>query len=257
MAESSKENGEKSSVTGNEHFVRDLIEAVRKEEIIYKPGHKFFRHLIKKHQAYLAVARELTGLGYKDISAERVKQKWNTVKTMYYRHKPSCGNPCTSKNSETGYQFCTKLDFLEETEYKFYRNRKTNSKEETSSVASYQDNGAMATVSVNETQDGMDRLYELLNTAENAQLNGDRNSDGDPQYNEESINGDDNRIGIKRSAEWILFDEQINSKKLELMDLQLEHQRILNQKAEHQVRLAKYEADLMEIKLKKLANNNI
>ncbi|CAD5225067.1 unnamed protein product [Bursaphelenchus okinawaensis] len=371
---------EKLSTTSNEAFVRDLIEAVRKEEIIYKPGHKFFRHLIKKHQAYLAVANALSALGYKDITAERVKQKWNTVKTMYYRHKPNCANPCTSKNAEAGYQFCNKLEFLGDVEYKnrtckgcgrslfkkssnvnrhylrhmdnahkavlmaasvkneysfentnnhvvlkcsssengnnanssvknipastavctrrssrldnetnvddffviekmdnkgvlqefqvnwstrpvrrpssFYRNRKTNSKEETSSTTSFQDNGAMATVSVNETQDGMDRLYELLNTAESAHNHSDKVSEDD--LNEDSMmNGEEPKSRNKRSHDWLLMDEQLQAKKLELMDLKLENQRILNKKAKHEARLAEYEADIVEVKLKRIMEGNL
>lgn len=66
----SDKDNENTSTNSTDDLVRDLIDAVKQEEIIYKPGHKYFRHLIKKHQAYLSVSQHLNSLGYKEISGK-------------------------------------------------------------------------------------------------------------------------------------------------------------------------------------------
>jgi hypothetical protein len=112
-----------SQFLATDDLIRDLIEAVREEEVLYKPGHKHFRHLIKKHEAYVNVANLLKNQGYNDVTAERVKQKWNTIKSVYWRHRATCKNPCDPNTSN--FSFCRDLQFLSEFEFRFYRNRKS------------------------------------------------------------------------------------------------------------------------------------
>lgn len=43
--ESVKDETESNQFLATDDLVRDLIEAVKKEEVLYKPGHKHFRHV--------------------------------------------------------------------------------------------------------------------------------------------------------------------------------------------------------------------
>ena len=65
-----------SQFLATDDLIRELIDCVREQEVLYKPTHKHFRHLIKKHQAYLSVANLLKSKGYADVTGSSSKSSW-------------------------------------------------------------------------------------------------------------------------------------------------------------------------------------
>jgi hypothetical protein len=66
--DSLRDETDSNQFLATDDLIRDLIDAVREEEVLYKPGHKHFRHLIKKHEAYVNVANLLQRRGYSDVT---------------------------------------------------------------------------------------------------------------------------------------------------------------------------------------------
>ncbi|KAI6189592.1 hypothetical protein M3Y97_00025000 [Aphelenchoides bicaudatus] len=254
--ESVRDETDSNQFLATDDLIRDLIEAVREEEVLYKPGHKHFRHLIKKHEAYVNVANLLRNQGYNDVTAERVKQKWNTIKSIYWRHKATCKNPCNPK--ESTFIFCQDLQFLSEFEFRFYRNRKSAGEKLAEKL--HKVGNATAIVSNEITDESMNQLFELLGSIPSKMENNHVQNDTSENSNHSDIQSIHDFRLEPTSSEIILnntlkrpmnssFEDEVQAKKLQKLDLELEHQRFANQEAEQRARAARLEADLLEVRL--------